>query len=94
MPIVKVSQKHQITLPRVLRQKLNIDSGDYLEIEEICGKMMLRTIKGKKGINDLKRKEAREALTSIWENIKSEDPEETEKIIAEAIKETRRQKNK
>ncbi|MFW5854447.1 MAG: AbrB/MazE/SpoVT family DNA-binding domain-containing protein, partial [Thermodesulfobacteriota bacterium] len=37
MPIVKVSQKHQITLPRVLRQKLNIDSGDYDEMVVMGG---------------------------------------------------------
>ena len=45
MPIIKVSRKNQITLPRKLRDKLHITPGEYLEIEESDGKIILQPVK-------------------------------------------------
>jgi len=45
MPLVKVKRYCQITLPSLIRKKFNIDEGDYLEIEEIDGNMVLKPVK-------------------------------------------------
>lgn len=45
MPIIKVSRNNQITLPRNLRDKLHIAPGEYVEIEEHDGKIILQPVK-------------------------------------------------
>jgi antitoxin MazE len=45
MPLVKVKKHSQITLPSIIRRKFNIAEGDYLEIEEIDGHMVLKPVK-------------------------------------------------
>jgi AbrB family looped-hinge helix DNA binding protein len=45
MPLVKVKRYCQITLPSIIRKKFRIDEGDYLEIEEKDGSMVLRPVK-------------------------------------------------
>ena len=45
MPIIKVSRNNQITLPRNLRDRLHIKAGEYLEIEEQDGKVILQPVK-------------------------------------------------
>ena len=45
MPIIKVSRNNQNTLPRNLRDKLHIKAGEYLEIEEQNGKIILQPVK-------------------------------------------------
>ena len=45
MSIIKVSRNNQITLPRKLRDKLHITPGEYLEIEESDGKIILQPVK-------------------------------------------------
>lgn len=45
MPLVKVKRYCQITLPAILRKKFNIDEGDYLEIEESEGNLVLKPVK-------------------------------------------------
>lgn len=45
MPLVKVKRYCQITLPAVIRKKLNIGEGDYLEIEESEGNLVLKPVK-------------------------------------------------
>lgn len=45
MQIIKVSRNNQITLPRKLRDKLHITPGEYLEIEESDGKIILQPVK-------------------------------------------------
>lgn len=45
MPIIKVSRNNQITLPRSLRDRLHIKAGEYLEVEEQDGKVILQPVK-------------------------------------------------
>jgi len=45
MPLVKVRRYSQITLPSVMRKKFHIDEGDYLELEEKDGAMVLKPVK-------------------------------------------------
>ena len=45
MPLVKVKKYCQITLPSAIRKKCRIDEGDYLEIEEKDGAMVLKPVK-------------------------------------------------
>ena len=45
MPLVKVKRYCQITLPSLIRKKFKIDEGDYLEIDEIDGNMVLKPVK-------------------------------------------------
>lgn len=45
MPLIKVKQNYQITLPNGLRKDLNVSVGDYMEIERQDGGLMLRPVK-------------------------------------------------
>ncbi len=45
MPLVKVKRYCQITLPSLIRKRFNVDEGDYLEIDEIDGNMVLKPVK-------------------------------------------------
>ena len=45
MALVKVKQNFQITLPNVLRKKLNIAEGDYLDVEEQKGGLLIKPVK-------------------------------------------------
>ena len=45
IPLVKVKRYCQITLPSIIRKKFRIDEGDYWEIEEKDGTMVLRSVK-------------------------------------------------
>jgi len=45
MSLVKVRRYSQITLPSVMRKKFHIDEGDYLELEEKDGAMVLKPVK-------------------------------------------------
>ncbi|SEM80029.1 looped-hinge helix DNA binding domain-containing protein, AbrB family [Syntrophus gentianae] len=45
MPLVKVKKYCQITLPSLIRKKYNIAEGDYLEIEDKDGVMVLKPVK-------------------------------------------------
>jgi len=45
MPLVKVKRHCQITLPLLVRKKFNIDEGDYLELDEKDGNMILKPVK-------------------------------------------------
>jgi antitoxin MazE len=45
MSLVKVKKYCQITLPSPVRKRFNIDEGDYLELEEKDGAMVLKPVK-------------------------------------------------
>lgn len=42
MPKVKITSKGQITLPKSLRERLDISEGDYLDVFENNGSIVLR----------------------------------------------------
>jgi AbrB family looped-hinge helix DNA binding protein len=45
MPLIKVKQNYQITIPNRLRKNLNIAVGDYLEVEKQDGDLVLKPVK-------------------------------------------------
>lgn len=48
MPIVKVTEKGQVTLPIDLRRKLRIGKDDYLEVEAEGNVLKVRKVEAKK----------------------------------------------
>ena len=89
MPLVKVIRHGQITLPAELREKLDIDEGDYLE-----AKLEGRTIVLHPKVL-LDRDDAVKALHRIMDEVQNRtkdiDPEEIEREVANAIREVRKQ---
>ena len=45
MELVRVKRHYQITLPAGLRKKLNIEIGDYVEVENKNGDIVMRPVK-------------------------------------------------
>ena len=45
MPLIKVKQNYQITLPNSLRKDLNISVGDYMEIDRQDSGLVLKPVK-------------------------------------------------
>ena len=45
MPLVKVKRHCQITLPANMRRKFKIDEGDYLEIDDKSGSIVLKPVR-------------------------------------------------
>lgn len=45
MPLVKVKRYCQITLPSLIRKKYHIDEGDYLELSDKDGELVLKPVK-------------------------------------------------
>jgi AbrB family looped-hinge helix DNA binding protein len=45
MPLIKVKQNYQITIPNSLRKSLNIAVGDYLEVEKQDSELILKPVK-------------------------------------------------
>ena len=45
MPLIKVKQNFQITLPNTLRKIFNIAVGDYMEVEKHEGEIVLKPVK-------------------------------------------------
>lgn len=45
MALVRVKRHYQITIPQSLRKELNIDIGDYVEVENRKGNIIMRPVK-------------------------------------------------
>ena len=45
MALVRVKRHYQITIPQGLRKELNIDIGDYVEVENQKGNIIMRPVK-------------------------------------------------
>jgi len=89
MPLVKIKGKYQITLPAEVRKKLNLEVGDYLELEERDDAIVLRPV----AIVDKKEREAweklRKVLTRVHEKVGDVPEKEVERDVMEAIKAVR-----
>jgi len=72
MPLVKIKEHYQITLPNSLRKNLNIAIGDYMELENKEGEIVLRPVK-------LVRPEQEYFYTKDWQKGEAE----ADKDIAE-----------
>ncbi|MCX5751584.1 MAG: AbrB/MazE/SpoVT family DNA-binding domain-containing protein [Candidatus Saganbacteria bacterium] len=54
MPTTKMSRKGQIVIPAVIRKRYNIDPGDYLELMDIGGEIVIIPITVKNPIDEAK----------------------------------------
>jgi len=72
MLLVKVRRCSQITLPWLIRKKYHIDEGDYLELEEKDGTLVLKPVK-------IVHPEQAYFYSKEWQR----DKEEADKDIAE-----------
>jgi len=45
MPLIKVKQNYQITIPNSVRKDLKISIGDYMEVEKQNGGLVLKLVK-------------------------------------------------
>lgn len=45
MPLIKIKQNYQITIPQKLRKKFNVSVGDYLEIETQKEGLIIKPVK-------------------------------------------------
>lgn len=45
MPLVKIKQNYQITIPQELRKKINVSVGDYMEIESREEGLVIKPVK-------------------------------------------------
>ena len=45
MTLVRVKKNYQITIPQSLRKRLNLVVGDYLEVENQDGEIIMRPVK-------------------------------------------------
>ena len=86
MPLVKVKEKYQVTIPAEIRRELDLKVGDYLEVEAQGGSIILKP----KAVIDREKEEAwkklRELLERVHQKIGEVPEEEVERDVLEAIK--------
>lgn len=86
MPLVKVKEKYQVTIPAEIRKVLNLEVGDYLEVEAQGTAIILK----QKAVIDRGKEEAwerlRELLERVHRKIGEVPEEEVEKDVLEAIR--------
>ena len=86
MPLVKVKEKYQVTIPAEIRKVLNLEVGDYLEVEAQGTAIILKP----KAVIDREKEEAwerlRELLERVHRKIGEVPEEEVEKDVLEAIR--------
>lgn len=90
MPLVKVKDKHQITIPAEVRKKLGVKIGDYLLLEEQGDAIVLKPAE----VIERGKKEAWERLRVILERVHArigDVPEDqVERDVLEAIQAMRK----
>lgn len=85
MPLIKVRRHHQITLPKSIREKLDISEGDYLEMNEQNGQIVLRIAQWLPQEKETARKRASQILKGLHQKMRDEDPAQMEKLIHKAV---------
>ena len=45
VPLVKIKTNFQITIPQSIRQKINVNIGDYLEVKDEGGRIVVCPVK-------------------------------------------------
>jgi len=69
---IKMSEKGQIAIPKLIREKIGLDKGDELLLFEVDGKIMLEKIKAfsnliKDNFKDIE-KFNEDSLKEVWDN--------------------------
>ena len=90
MPLVKVKNKYQVTLPAEVRWILDLKVGDYLEVEAKDAMIVLKP----KAVIDKGKMEVWEGLIEILERVHSQvgdsaEEQQVERDVKEAIKAVR-----
>ena len=86
MPLVRVKEKYQVTIPAEVRRRLGLKVGDYLEVETQGTAIILKP----KAVVDREREEAwrrlRELLERVHRKIGEVPEDEVERDVLEAIR--------
>ncbi|HED04635.1 MAG TPA: AbrB/MazE/SpoVT family DNA-binding domain-containing protein [Candidatus Fraserbacteria bacterium] len=87
MPIVKLGKSRQVTLPKWLIEEMNLQVGDYFELQHEGDRIVLipKTLVEK---NQARARLSR-LLNQAWEANRDRDPQEIEAAIEQAISEVR-----
>jgi AbrB family looped-hinge helix DNA binding protein len=88
MPWAKVLRSGQVTFPKEVRESLNLKEGDIVDFEITGSVVVIRP----KVMIDKGKAEVWKMFDEMHEKMKDEDPQKIEKLINEAIKETRKQR--
>ena len=86
MPWAKVLRSGQVTLPKEIRESLDLKEGDIIDFQVKGSEIIIRP----KIFMDKGKAEAWRMFDAMHEKMKDEDPEKLEKLIEEAVKEVRR----
>ncbi len=88
MPWARVLRSGQVTFPKEVRESLNLKEGDIVDFQIKGSEVIIRP----KVMIDKGKAEAWKMFDEMHEKMKDEDPRKIEKLIDEAVKETRRQR--
>lgn len=90
MPVVKLGKSRQVTLPKRLIEEMNLQVGDYFELQREGDRIVLipKTLVEK---NQTRARLSR-LLNQAWEANRDRDPQEIEAAIERAIQEVRAEK--
>ncbi len=93
MELLKVRRNYQLTIPQSLRRKINLAEGDYVEADIENGKIVIRPVAIRR-VSKKDRGRAVKALEGVWQEIGQTDPDETQEMVDEALRETRKKESK
>ena len=88
MPWAKVLRAGQVTFPKEVRESLNLKVGDIVDFEINGSVVVIRP----KVMIDKGKAQVWKMFDEMHEKMKDEDPQKIEKLIDEAVKETRKQR--
>jgi AbrB family looped-hinge helix DNA binding protein len=88
MSWAKVLRSGQVTFPKDVRESLNLKEGDIVDFEIKGSVVVIRP----KVMIDKGKAEVWKMFDEMHEKMKDEDPRKIEKLIDEAVKETRKQR--
>lgn len=88
MPWARVLRSGQVTFPKEVRESLNLKEGDIVDFQIRGSEVVIRP----KVMIDKGKAEVWKMFDEMHEKMKDEDPHKIEKLIDEAVKETRKQR--
>jgi AbrB family looped-hinge helix DNA binding protein len=88
MPWARVLRSGQVTFPKEVRESLNLKEGDIVDFEIQKSAVVIRP----KVMIDKGKAEVWKMFDEMHERMKDKDPQKIEKLIGEAIRETRKQR--
>ena len=88
MPWAKVLRSGLVTFPKEVRESLNLKEGDIVDFEIKGSVVVIRP----KMMIDKGKAEVWKMFDEMHEKMKGEDPQKMERLIGEAVKETRKQR--